>query len=311
MYEIVVLSGKGGTGKTSITASFAVLAGNDAVIADCDVDAADMHLLLQPDFGKTFEFYSGEQAVINQDLCTQCGNCADVCRFNAIPLINNQYQIRSLDCEGCGYCEKVCPTNAIIMEERKSGNVYISKTKMGSTMVHAELDIAAENSGKLVAKVKNKAKAIATDEKKNFIIVDGSPGIGCPVVSSLSGANYVVLVTEPTMSGLHDLKRVYAVIKRFHIKAGCIINKYDLNKEKTLEIKNFLNDEQIDYLGEIPYDSTFSTAMIEGNTIVETNSHINQIVVSIWYKIKELLTIRNKKNENILYIHRDFVGFND
>ncbi len=291
--EIVVLSGKGGTGKTSITASLAVLAGADAVIADCDVDAANMHLLLKPDFGQTFEFYSGELAVINQDLCNQCGTCADVCRFHAIPQDKNQYQINALDCEGCGYCEKVCPTHAITMQERRSGNVYISKTKAGSAMVHARLDIAAENSGKLVAKVKNDAKAIAMAGNKHVIIVDGSPGIGCPVVSSLAGANYVILVTEPTMSGLHDLKRVYAVIKKFRIKAGCIINKYDLNNEKTSEIKNFLKEEQIGHLADIPYDSIFSKAMIEEKTIVEIESPLKHIVEGIWEKVKEQLTRKN------------------
>lgn len=289
MKEIVVLSGKGGTGKTSITAALAVLAGNDAVIADCDVDAANMHLLLKPDFGKTFDYYSGELAVINQDLCIRCGKCAEVCRFHAIPVIQNRYQISDLDCEGCGYCEKVCPSNALTLIERKSGRVYISTTKVGSTMAHARLDIGAENSGKLVAKVKNEAKAVAAAKNKQYILVDGSPGIGCPVVSSLSGANYVVLVTEPTMSGLHDLKRINAVIKRFHIRAGCIINKYDLNTEQTSEIKGFMQKEEIAYLAEIPYNSIFSTAMIEGKTIVELESPIKQIVVELWAKVKEQL----------------------
>ncbi|MFH2143540.1 MAG: ATP-binding protein [Bacteroidota bacterium] len=294
MNEIVILSGKGGTGKTSITAALAYLAGNDAVIADCDVDAANMHLLLKPDFGKISEFYSGELAVINQDMCSVCGICADICRFKAIPYIEDQFQISALDCEGCGYCEKVCPTRAITMHERKSGQVYISKTKAGNIMVHAKLDIGAENSGKLVAKVKNDAKAIATKQNKSFIIVDGSPGIGCPVISSLSGTNYVVLVTEPTISGLHDLKRIYTVIKLFRIKAGCIINKFDINKEKTIEIKNYLKEERIDYLADIPYNSAFSSAMIEGKTIVETQSPLKELVIDIWEKVK---TITNKNNK--------------
>lgn len=292
MNEIVVLSGKGGTGKTSITAALAVLAGNDAVVADCDVDAANMHLLLKPDFGKVTDFFSGELALINQDLCSRCGKCADVCRFHAVPFIKNQYLISSLDCEGCGYCQKVCPSMAISMQKRKSGKVFISLTKVGSNMVHAKLDIGAENSGKLVAKVKNDAKAIAVAQNKNFIFVDGSPGIGCPVVSSLSGANYVVLVTEPTISGLHDLIRIYTVIKKFRIKAGCIINKYEINEEKTLEIKRFLKEEQIDYLADIPYDAIFSTAMIEGKTIAEIETPIKHLVVDVWEKIKEKLIIK-------------------
>jgi len=290
MKEIVVLSGKGGTGKTSITASLAVLAGTDAVIADCDVDAANMHLLLEPDFEVSTDFYSGELAEIDQDLCTQCGICANVCRFNAIPVINSQYRISNLDCEGCAYCEKVCPTKAITMHDRKSGKLYISKTKTGSTMVHAKLDIGAENSGKLVAKVKSEAQGIAKKEEKPFIIVDGSPGIGCPVVSSLSGANYVVLVTEPSLSGVHDLKRVYQVIKRFRIKAGCIINKSDLNSEKTKEIKTFLDEEKIDHLRDIPFDASFIHAMVEGKTIVESKSALKNSLEEIWENIKENLT---------------------
>ncbi len=293
MNEIIVLSGKGGTGKTSITASLAVLAGNDAVIADCDVDAANMHLLLKPDFGLVTDFYSGELAVIDQNLCTQCGKCAEICRFNAIPIIKNQYQVSKLDCEGCGYCEKVCPTNAIAMLERKSGQLYISKIKTGTTMVHAKLDIGAENSGKLVAKVKSEAKSLAKTEGKEYILVDGSPGIGCPVVSSLSGANYVVLVTEPSVSGIHDLKRVHQVIKRFRIKSGCIINKFDLNPEKTEEITSFLLEENIAHLSNIPFDTGFTHSMIEGKTIVESQSPLKQTIEDIWKKIKEQLINKN------------------
>ncbi len=294
MIEIVVLSGKGGTGKTSITAALAVLAGTDAVIADCDVDAANMHLLLNPDFGEKVDFYSGELAEIDLQNCIHCGMCLNVCRFNAVKKLGNEYSINDLDCEGCGYCAITCPANAISMTERKAGEVYNSKTRMGNTMIHARLGVAAENSGKLVAKVKRDAKAMAEINQKDFIIVDGSPGIGCPVVSSLSGANYVVLVTEPTMSGLHDLKRIYDVIKRFRIKAGCIINKYDLNIEITSEIRNYLNDQQIDFLSQIPYNTIFSTAMIEGKTIAETESPIKYIMVDIWEKLKEQLTNKKK-----------------
>jgi len=294
--EIVVLSGKGGTGKTSVTASLAVIAGNSAVVADCDVDAANMHLLLQPDFGQTVEFYSGQLAELDQEPCTRCGICADICRFNAIPFHEDQYRISSLDCEGCGYCAQVCPTGAITMKERRSGNLYTSRTKAGSTMVHARLDIAAENSGKLVARVKNDAKAIAKSENKQFIIVDGSPGIGCPVVSSLAGACYVLLVTEPTMSALHDLKRVYAVIKRFRIPAGCLINKYDLNEEKSAEIRQFLKEEQIDHLADIPFDPIFSSAMIEQKTIVEVSLPLKHLMEEIWDRINTRL---NTKKEAI------------
>lgn len=286
MNEIVVLSGKGGTGKTSVAAALAVLAGEDAVIADCDVDAANMHLLLRPDFADPQEFYSGELAEIDQAVCIKCGLCADVCRFQAVPLTDNEYRISPLDCEGCGYCEKVCPVKAISNHDRKSGVVYISRTRIGNTLVHSKLDIGAENSGKLVARVKNESKRIAEQEGKQYILVDGSPGIGCPVVSSLSGANYVLLVTEPSISALHDLSRVVKVIAKFGIRSGCIINKCDLNIEVAGRIKDFLHKSAIEYLGDIPYNAVFHESMVRGETIVENGSPIRELLVAVWEKIK-------------------------
>ena len=252
--EIVIISGKGGTGKTSITASFAYLAGKKAIIADCDVDAADMHLLLQPDFANKEDFYSGELAEINPEKCIGCGKCAGICRFNAIKQQEDIYEVTPLDCEGCGYCSEICPINAIEMVEQNVGNTFTSAIKTNSRMVHAALNIGAENSGKLVAEVKKKAKIIATETNKPFLLVDGSPGVGCPVVSSLSGADYVVLVTEPSVSGVHDVKRVYELVKKFQIKAGCIINKFDINNEKSIELEEFLRENQIDLLGKIDYN---------------------------------------------------------
>ena len=289
MKEIVVISGKGGTGKTSITASFSYLSKKDAVIVDCDVDAADMHLLMQPDFEKSEDFYSGEVALINQDECIECGICKDVCRFNAINIIDGRYIIDELSCEGCGYCSRVCPTMAITNESLKVGQWYISNIMTGSTMVHAKLGIGADNSGKLVAKVKNEAKQIALEENKEFIIIDGSPGIGCPVVSSLSGANFVVLVTEPSVSGLHDLERVYKLVKKFNLKAGCIINKHDINPEKTQEIIDFLNNEGIIHISNLPYDIAFTEAITLGKTIVEFDrKELKDKLVESWNKIKEI-----------------------
>jgi len=290
MKEIVVISGKGGTGKTSFTASLAYLGGDDVVVVDCDVDAADMHLLLKPDFAKKEAFFSGELAVINQEKCIKCGKCKEVCRFDAIPIINNQYIVDSLSCEGCGYCARVCPVGAITNENLNVGNWYISTTKLNNVLVHAKLGIGADNSGKLVAKVKNEAKKIAKETNKKYIIVDGSPGIGCPVVSSLSGANFVVLVTEPSASGIHDLKRVYELVKKFHIKAGCIINKADINKQKVEEIKEFLKKEKIEYIAEFPYDVSFTKAMTKGETIVEFDKgNLKKIVTDSWIKIKMFL----------------------
>lgn len=289
MKEIVVISGKGGTGKTSITAAFAMLGGKSVIVADCDVDAADMHLLLQPDWSFSEDFYSGEIASIDQEKCLKCGKCQSICRFNAIPLLNDEYVVNELNCEGCGYCARICPADAITMIEQNVGKFYISNTKAENKLVHARLKSGADNSGKLVAKVKKEAKLIAEKEQKNIIVVDGSPGIGCPVVSSLSGASYVVLVTEPSVSGLHDLKRVYQLVNKFGIPAGCIINKADINQDVTDRIMIFLSDNNIDHLGDLPYDEEFTKAMTEGKTIVEgQDSHLKNLITEMWQKIKEI-----------------------
>ncbi len=289
MKEIVIISGKGGTGKTSITASFAIFGGTDVVVADCDVDAADMHLLMQPDFDFPEDFYSGEVAFIEQNNCISCNKCVQVCRFDAISVKKKLYVVDPISCEGCGYCARICPTKTIVNQERLAGKWFISKIKTGSIMVHARLGIGADNSGKLVAKVKNEAKEIALEERKDFILVDGSPGIGCPVVSSLSGANFVVLVTEPSVSGLHDLKRVYELVRKFNIKAGCIINKADVNPEKCIEIMQFLKENDIIHITDLPYDENFTRAMVKGQTIVEYDSgKLKDLLAESWEKIKEL-----------------------
>lgn len=292
MKEIVVISGKGGTGKTSITAALASLAKESCVVVDCDVDAADMHLLLQPDFARKEDFYSGVLAHINTNMCRNCGKCADVCRFDAIDFTHGHYIINELSCEGCGYCEKVCHPHAISMEERLVGAWYQSQTKYGSDMVHAKLGIGAENSGKLVAKIKKEGKAIAVNKNKSLIIVDGSPGIGCPVVSSLSGANFVLLVTEPTVSGLHDLKRVYQVVKNFRIKAGCIINKADLNPTICQQIEQFLQEETILHVKNIPYNVSFTQAMVKGQTITEySDLGLKKLLEESYETIKQTLGV--------------------
>ena len=302
MKEIVIISGKGGTGKTSITASFGMMGATDVVLADCDVDAADMHLLMQPDFEIAEDFYSGQVAFIDQTNCTNCGLCQDVCRFDAISVHNEQYIISPLDCEGCGYCARVCPTETIINKDLLVGQLFVSNVKTGSQMVHARLGIGADNSGKLVAKVKDEAKAIALKLQKDYILVDGSPGVGCPVISSLSGANFVVLVTEPSISGLHDLKRVYQLVKKFNLKAGCIINKADVNVEKQAEIKQFLVDEGIEHIVDLPYDEDFTKAMTLGQTIVEyDNPNLTTLLEQAWEKIKQLTNKIDKKDENSIY----------
>lgn len=289
MREIVVISGKGGTGKTSITSSFAKLGGKDVVVADCDVDAADMHLILKPDFAFAEDFYSGVVAKIDPNTCTNCGLCSEKCRFNAIPIVNNQYTIKNLSCEGCGYCEKICPVNAIEMLDQNVGKWFISTTRFESTLVHAKLGIGAENSGKLVAKVKNEAKRISNENQKDFIVVDGSPGVGCPVVSSLSGAHFVVLVTEPSLSGLHDLKRVHELVKKFNLKSGCIINKADINSDVAKEIVRFLEKESVEHIANLPYDENFTKAITQGKSVVEYGTgELKELLIESWEKVKFL-----------------------
>ncbi|MBN2859805.1 MAG: ATP-binding protein [Sphaerochaetaceae bacterium] len=292
MKEIVIISGKGGTGKTSITASFAYLGGKDLIVADCDVDAADMHLLMAPDFAQSQAFRSGQLSVIDPEQCIACGRCLDVCHFDAVSQGAESYTIDPIACEGCGYCARVCPVQAIGTEYPEVGNLFISQIRTGTTMVHARLGIGADNSGKLVAKVKETAKRLGDEQSKQAIIVDGSPGIGCPVVSSLSGAHYVVLVTEPTVSGFHDLKRVYELVHTFHIRAGCIINKADLNDAVLKELKAYLKKEGIDVLGEIPYDEEFTAAMTQGKTVIEYSFKIGQILSVSWENIKHNVGIQ-------------------
>jgi MinD superfamily P-loop ATPase len=278
MKEIVVISGKGGTGKTSLAASLAYILGEEAVIADCDVDAADMHLLLSPDFGYTEDFYSGQLATIDNKACTSCGLCLQKCRFDAIETDGSGYFVKPVDCEGCGYCARICPVDAIKMKDQISGEFYISKTRINSTLVHAKLAAGAENSGKLVAKVKKEARDIAEKHNKEYVIADGSPGIGCPVISSLSGADFVVIVTEPSVSGIHDMKRVHELVSKFGINTSCIINKYDLNPGITGQIMKFLESESIVHLCNIPYDGAFTDSITRGRTVME-NGHADLVIL--------------------------------
>lgn len=290
MKEIVVISGKGGTGKTSVCASLAVLAHQEAIIADCDVDAADMHLLMQPEVQHQEIFYSGLQAIINPEVCTNCGLCEIKCRFDAIHYTDNKYQVNPIDCEGCGLCEKICPAHAIKMMDQESGTVFHSNIRTETTMVHAKLTIAAENSGKLVAKVKKDARQIAEKQEKAYIIIDGSPGIGCPVVSSLSGAKYALIITEPSKSGLHDMERVIEVAQKFRIPIGVIINKSDLNEAVKQSMYRILKEEKIEILAELPFSSAFTQAMLKGKTIVEENDSIlKERLISTWETIKKHL----------------------
>jgi len=263
MKQIVIISGKGGTGKTVIAGAFAALAKNK-VLADCDVDAADLHLLLQPDIKERHVFKSGVTAFINKELCTQCGRCIELCRFNAI---RKDFIVDPVACEGCAFCSFACPAKAIEMRENTSGEWFVSRTRFGD-MVHAALGIAEENSGKLVALVRQKAKEIAENKNYTRVIIDGSPGIGCPVIASITGVDCALIVTEPTLSGLHDADRVIGVSRHFGIPAKLVVNKYDLNVEMTNKIEEYCTDKNIELIGKIPFDKSVVEAMVQGKTII-------------------------------------------
>ena len=266
MKEIVVLSGKGGTGKTTVTASLAALAKN-AVLADCDVDAADLYLLLKPEIKETFEFWGSQKAKINENKCKECGKCEEVCRFGAI----ENFKVNAILCEGCRVCCNLCPQKAIDMVETLSGHWYISDTKYGP-MVHASLGIAEENSGRLVSVVKKTAREIAERERYEYIITDGPPGIGCPVISSLAGADMALIVTEPTAAGLHDLERVLKLAENFKVAIKVVINKFDLAQEKSKEIEQYCINKGIEVIGKIPFDEEIVRAVSKGVPPVEYSS---------------------------------------
>lgn len=284
--ELVIISGKGGTGKTSIVASFATLAQNK-VMVDCDVDAADLHLILNPEIEITKEFYSGKSAEILLEICVKCGRCIDVCRFDAI---SQDFIVDGIKCEGCGTCFYQCPVNAIKFEQVKSGEWFESNTRFGK-LIHARLGIAEENSGKLVSEIRNHARLVAHKNNNDLIIVDGSPGIGCPVIASISGAHLVVIVTEPTLSGLHDAERVLELTKHFKIPASVCINKYDLNLELTEKMENFCKEKGIELVGKIPYNKVFTQAMIKEQSIVEyePNCEVSNKISEMWRKINPKL----------------------
>jgi len=280
MKQIVVISGKGGTGKSVIAASFASLAKNK-VMADCDVDAADLYLLLHPAVKETHEFSGGKTAFIDEQRCSQCGKCQEVCRFEAI----DNYVVDPISCEGCGICFHICPERAIKMVDSLSGKWFVSETKYGP-FVHAKLGVAEENSGKLVTLVRQNAKLIAEKEKKDFVIIDGPPGIGCPVIASLAGVDIALIVTEPTLSGIHDLERIVGVANHFGIKGAVCINKYDLNLIVTQKIEEYCRHNNIELVGKIPFDISVTEALVRGLPIVEySNNQVTNEIKNLWEKI--------------------------
>lgn len=289
--EVVMISGKGGTGKTSLTAAFAALAEN-AVLADCDVDAADLHLVLNPKVVQRFDFSGGRLAAIDPHTCVGCGTCARMCRFDAITLdepgsriVGKTFRIDPIACEGCKVCVEFCPVNAIAFEPAINGQWFVSETRFGP-MVHAKLGIAQENSGKLVTIIRKKAKEIAEEQNKQFLIIDGSPGIGCPVIASITGADAALIVTEPTLAGLHDLHRVADLAKNFRLKTLVCINKADINPKMTEQITDEAQKKGLKVIGAIPYDDAFTKAQIMKAAIVEyTGGQIAETIKALWRQV--------------------------
>ena len=279
MKQLTILSGKGGTGKTTLTASLAVLARN-AVLADCDVDAPDLHMLLHPELIKTQEFKGSKLAAIDKIKCDNCVVCREKCRFEAI---TEAIEVDPIACEGCGVCAAICPSDAITMIERVSGYAYISKTKYGY-MAHALLSPGESNSGKLVTLVRQNARILSEKENSDLIIIDGPPGIGCPVIASLSGVDVSLVITEPTMSGIHDLQRALRLIKHFNVRSLVCVNMYDINKDNTNKILRFCEENGIKVVGRIPFNPKVTEAMVNGKTIIEyaPESNVAKEIEKIW-----------------------------
>lgn len=288
MKEITLLSGKGGTGKTTVTAALSSLAKN-AIFCDNDVDASDLHLILQPKIQESSIFYSGYKALLNTATCKGCNSCITYCRFEAIKIdANNKYSINPYQCEGCRLCERICPTQSITMVQNQNNFSYISDTRFG-TLVHAHMGVGEENSGKLVSFIRRKAKDLAQQNNLDYIINDGPPGIGCATISSLSGTNVVLVVVEPSKSGLHDAMRLVSLIESFNNTVYAIINKFDINLNMVKEIEHFFNDKNIPILAKIPFDKIVVESMIHKQTILEykPKSLIAQGIRDIWEVIKE------------------------
>ena len=266
MKQITIISGKGGTGKTTIASNFIKMA-NDHVAVDADVDAANLHILLEPRVEKREDFIGGAIAMVN-GTCISCGKCEELCRFDAISGSTSQINIDKLNCEGCGVCEYICPVDAIDLIKEKQGEFYISNTDYAK-LVHARLNPGAENSGLLVTRVRNAAEDIAYAENKKLIIIDGAPGIGCPVIASLNGVDFALIVIEPTLSGISDFKKIYEVAKFFNIVTFACINKFDINIKNTVQIERFCSSNSIEVIGRISYDELVPKVLAQKKFIID------------------------------------------
>lgn len=289
MHEVLIISGKGGAGKTSFTGAFAHLAEN-TIVCDLDVDAPDLHLLLSPDKQREEEFRSGHEAVIEQSECQECGLCETLCRFEAIERRGTAFHIAPIRCEGCKVCVEFCPAKAIAFEEKHCGNWYHSATRFGP-MIHAQLFPGEENSGRLITLLKQQARQLAERENNELILCDGAPGIGCPVISSMAGTDLAVIVTEPTPSGRHDLERVAQLCDQFRTKAAVIINKCDLNHDQTASIEGFCRSKDYPVICHYPHDEAVTQAMVNGQVITEySNGNACQLIEAAWENMLNLIT---------------------
>lgn len=302
MKQLTVISGKGGTGKTTFTAAFASLAKN-AVIADCDVDAADMHLILKPKIMKKEDYSGLEVARIDPELCIGCGKCREFCKYGAV---NENFEVDSYGCEGCAVCTIVCPSGVISMEKKVSGQVFSSETRFGP-MAHARLGIGEETSGKLVSAVRSNAKKLAEQYHKDLILIDGPPGTGCSAIAAITGTTLVLVVSEPTVSGIYDLKRVIELIAHFMIPTVVCINKYDINEKNTYLIESFCAELGIPVIGRLPYNDIITKAMLQEQTLIEytknsqclNESEFADQVCQIWARVEKILMNVQDKQKRI------------
>ncbi len=292
MYEIVIASGKGGTGKTSLTRAFAELA-RPAVLVDCDVDAANLHLITKHRVIEEHDFYGGKRASINMERCVVCGICVDNCRFDAIKMIpdmkysfGERVEVDPLACEGCGLCARLCQLDAVDFHEVKNGQWYLSETELGP-FLHARLGTAESNSGRLVTLLRNRSREIAESKGLDMILIDGPPGIGCPTIATLTNASYLLIVTEPSLSAIHDMERLADLAAHFGIGTGICLNKFDINEKMGLQVERFAASRNIPILGRIPYDNAFTTAQLQGTSYMQVGSHAGiGIIKNIWQEVR-------------------------
>jgi len=282
--QIAVVSGKGGTGKTTLSSSLIDIFDN-VLGADCDVDASNLYLLFDPQIEKQHDYYGGKKAIIDNDKCTRCGLCQSLCNFNAIYNNENGYFVDEFACEGCNRCVMRCPVSAIELLDNRAGEYYKS-SKNGTNFVHATLEPGEETSGGLVAEVRKMANKVAEEERNDYIVIDGAPGVGCPATSSITGVNYVVIVTEPSKSGIHDLERIVDTVKHFKRKFDIVINKYDINLENTEYIENYCKENGIGLLGKIPFDKTIVNATNEGKPVTQYDCEATKEIKSIANEIR-------------------------